>query len=85
MIIEQDLAAVHRGQPGDAAQQRGLAATGRTEEGDEFTLADFTVDVAEDRGAQIALLEVLDADVAHSLLSLFKILATQVRTSTKKK
>jgi hypothetical protein len=36
-------------------------------------------------GCRRSFLQVLDADEAHSLLSLFKMLATQVSTSTKKK
>jgi hypothetical protein len=47
--IEQDLAAVHRRQAGDAAQQGGLAAAGRAEQGDELAFLDFAVDVAEHR------------------------------------
>ncbi len=83
--VEDDLAGIHRGQAGNAAQQSGLATTGRAEEGDEFALADLAIDVAEHRRAGVAFLQVLDADVAHWLLSLFKMLAAQVRTSTKKK
>ncbi|MNF61107.1 hypothetical protein D3C84_427430 [compost metagenome] len=83
--IEQDFAAIHRSQAGDAAQQGGFAATGRAEQGDELTFLDFAIDVAEHCGAGEAFLKMLDADIAHSLLSLFKILAIQVRTSTKKK
>ncbi|MNS50658.1 hypothetical protein D3C72_833120 [compost metagenome] len=83
--IEQDFAAIHRSQAGDAAQQGGFAATGRAEQGDELTFLDFAIDIAEHRGAREAFLKMLDADIAHSLLSLFKILAIQVRTSTKKK
>ena len=83
--IEEDLAAIDRCQAGDATQQCGFAATGGAEQGDEFTLVDFAVDVAEHGRAGVAFLQVLDADIAHSLLSLFKMLAIQVRTSTKKK
>ncbi|MNK86595.1 hypothetical protein D3C87_1065120 [compost metagenome] len=83
--IQQDLAAIHWRQSGNATQQGGLAATGRAEQGDELALVDFAVDIAEHGGAGVAFLQVLDADIAHSLLSLFKMLAIQVRTSTKKK
>src|SRR5450830_1238676 len=85
LVVEEYLAAVHRGQAGDAAQQGGLAATGRAEQGDEFTLGDFAVDVAEHRGAGVGFFQVLDTDEAHWLLSLFRRLATQVSTSTKRK
>ncbi|WP_281015677.1 TetR family transcriptional regulator, partial [Mesorhizobium sp. M00.F.Ca.ET.216.01.1.1] len=61
--VEDDLAGIHRGQAGNAAQQRGFAATGGAEQGDEFALADLAVDVAEHRCAGIAFLQVLDADV----------------------
>ncbi|CAI8923999.1 hypothetical protein EMIT0180MI3_360027 [Priestia megaterium] len=51
VTFQQNLATVHRGQAGDATQQRGLAATGRAEQGDEFAFLDFAVDVTEYGGA----------------------------------
>jgi len=85
LAVEEDLAAIYRRQPGDAAQQRGLAATGRAEQGDEFALGDAAIDIAENRGAGIGFLQVFNADEAHWLLSLFRKVATQVSTSTKRK
>src|SRR5471032_530835 len=85
LAIQQDFPAVYRRQAGDAAQQGRLAAARRAEQGDEFALGDFAVDVTEYRRAGVAFLQVLDADEAHWLLSLFKMLAAQVSTSTKKK
>ena len=85
LAIQEDLATVHRRKPGDAAQQSGFAATGRAEQGDELAFGDLAIDIAEHRGAGVAFLQVLDADEAHWLLSLFKRVAAQVSTSTKKK
>ncbi|MCY1177578.1 hypothetical protein D9M73_178920 [compost metagenome] len=82
--VQQDLPAVHFGQAGDAAQQGGLAAAGRAQQGDEFTLADFAVNVAEDRGLAVAFVQAADGKKAHAL-SLFRRLAAQVNSSTKKK
>ncbi len=55
VAVQQDLPAVHRGEPGDATQQRGLAAPGGAEQGDEFAALDVAVDVLENRVAGIAL------------------------------
>ena len=43
LAIQQDFPTVHRGQPGDATQQCGLAATGWAEEGDELALGYLAV------------------------------------------
>jgi len=85
LAIKQNFPTVNRGQTGNAAQQRGLAAPGRAEQGDELAFGNFAVDIAKHGRTGVALLQVLDADEAHWLLSLFKILAAQVSTSTKKK
>ena len=48
-------------------------------------LGDAAVDITEYRGAGIGFLQVFNADEAHWLLSLFRKVATQVSTSTKRK
>ncbi|MCY1425180.1 hypothetical protein D9M71_409630 [compost metagenome] len=65
VAVQEDLAAVDRGQPGNATQQGGFTATGRAEQGDEFAAFNLAVDVAEHGGIGIRLLQVFDADEAH--------------------
>ena len=61
-LADPDLARVVRQQAVDAAQQRGLAAAGRADHGDDFALADLEVDVAEDFERAVVLAEPFDAD-----------------------
>ncbi len=51
-----------RQQAVDAAQQRGLAATGRADHGEDFARADLEVDVAEDFERAVVLAQPFDAD-----------------------
>ncbi len=62
--MEQDLTGIRRIQPGDDAQQRGLAATGRAKQGHQF--AGFYVEVDSLEGAEMAegLRDIADLD-AH--------------------
>src|SRR5690606_2564165 len=100
LAVEDDLPAIDLGQAGDAAQQGGLAAAGRAEQGDELAFFDFAIDVAEDRGGPGAFVQAADTQVTHegvlvgfdSLrsraaygLSLFRRVAAQVKSNTKKK
>ena len=55
LAVEPDLALVDRHQAVDAAQQRGLAAAGRADDGDDLALADVEIDVAEDLERAVAL------------------------------
>ncbi len=45
-LADPDLAGIVRQQPVDAAQQRGLAAAGRADDGDDLALADIELDAA---------------------------------------
>ena len=82
--VEDYLTAIDRCQAGDAAQQRGLAAAGRAEQGDEFAPVDFAVDVTEYRGGGVLLVQAANAQVTH-VRSLFRRLAAQVQSTTKLK
>ena len=46
--VDQDLPAGDVLEPGDQAQQRGLAAAGRADEDDELAVLDLEVDVLDD-------------------------------------
>jgi hypothetical protein len=62
------LAGVGRLEPGDDAEEGGLPAAGRAEEGDELTLRDLERDVPEDGVPVEGLREALDLD-AHGALA----------------
>ncbi|ESR71714.1 hypothetical protein T266_08105 [Pseudomonas aeruginosa VRFPA05] len=86
LAVDEDAPAVDLGQPGDAAQQGGLAAAAGAEQGDELAAGGGEVDIAEDAGGTVALVELFDADERHDqALSLFSRLAAQVRTRTNTK
>src|SRR6185312_6457437 len=53
-------------EPGDRAQQGGLAAARRPEEADELALGDVQRDVAESAEVAVALVEVADLEIAHA-------------------
>ncbi|OPZ52338.1 MAG: hypothetical protein BWY91_02355 [bacterium ADurb.BinA028] len=56
-------------EPGDRAQQRGLAATGRTEQREELTIVDGQVEPVQRRDVPgVDLGQPLDANLAHQLL-----------------
>ena len=84
LAVEQNLPAIDPGQAGDTTQQGGFAAAGRAEQGDEFTLGDLAVDVAENRGIAVALVQALNTQITHDF-SLFRRLAAQVISSTNMK
>ena len=55
-IVEQDLSAGDRQQPGDAVERRRLAAAGRSEQGDELAPLDHQIQTPEGvEGAEVAL------------------------------
>ena len=56
------LAARWRDQPIDAAEQRGLAATGRTDDGDDLVAADVEIDVAKDLKRAVMHAKLIKAD-----------------------
>ncbi len=62
LAFDRDLAARGRDQAVDAAQQRGLAAARRADDGDDLAVADVEIDVAEDFERAVMLAEALDAD-----------------------
>ena len=55
--VEQDLAALGRGEPGDGPQQRRLAGAVGAEHGEDLALVDVDADVEEDLGAAVGHLE----------------------------
>ena len=61
-VADPDLAGVVRQQTVDAAQQRGLAAAGGPDDGDDLALADIEVDVAEHFERAVALGQAFDAN-----------------------
>jgi hypothetical protein len=62
LIADHDLAGIVRQQAVDAEQQRGLAATGRADNGDDLALADIEVDVAENLERAVMLAKAANAD-----------------------
>ncbi len=59
LVANIDLAAGHGFQPGDHAQQRGLAAARGTDDDDELAVSDFHVDAVHDlRAAGVGFLNV---------------------------
>ena len=54
-------------QPGDHAQQRGLAAAGGADQHDELAVGDRDVDAVDDLGGPEGLLDVADTDRRHTL------------------
>ena len=62
LAADPDLAGIVRHQAVDAAQQRGLAAAGRADDGDDLALADVEVDVAEDFERAVVLAQAAHAD-----------------------
>ena len=67
LAIKQHAAAVSGLQPGNDAQQRGLAAARGVQRGDEFARGEVEADVAERGEAAEGLADVLDLD-AHDAL-----------------
>ena len=68
---QDDLALVLPVEPGDGAQERGLAAAGRTEKADELAAPDLEIDVLQGSEGAEALRQALDAeewlrDLAHA-------------------
>ena len=62
LLADQHLAGVERQETVDAAQQRGLAAARRADDGDDLALADVEIDVAEDFERAVVLAQALDAN-----------------------
>ena len=62
LVADPDFAGIVRQQAVDATQQRGLAAAGRPDDGDDFTLGDVEIDVAEYFERAVTLGQPLDAD-----------------------
>ncbi|MNN84692.1 hypothetical protein D3C81_2018850 [compost metagenome] len=61
--IKQDAALLGLLQPGDGAQQGGLARTGRPQQCEQFAAADIQADAIECGERAEALAQLLDADV----------------------
>jgi hypothetical protein len=61
-FADQDFTGIVRQQTVDATQQRGLAAAGRTDDGNDFALADIEVDVTEYFERAVILAEAADAN-----------------------
>jgi hypothetical protein len=61
--VEQDVAGTCRFQPGDDAQQRGLAAAARADEGDELAMGDVGIDIAQHLEVAEALAECPDGEL----------------------
>ncbi|ELS27672.1 hypothetical protein ppKF707_3599 [Metapseudomonas furukawaii] len=64
--MELDAAGIRRFQAGDDAQQAGLAAPGRAEEGHELAAVDIQVDVVERAEGAEGLADITDFD-GHGL------------------
>ncbi len=71
LAMEHDAAAVRRFQPGDDAQQAGLAAAGRAEQGDQFAALDVQVDRLQRLELAEALVDVTDFDT-HGCAPVFR-------------
>ena len=78
--IEQDLAAIHRRQPGDTTQQRGLAATGRADEHQEAAFLDGEVDALQHLRRAEPLHETIDFEKRHIA---YPLTAPAIRPRTK--
>ena len=65
LAIEQDLAGLGFDEPGDGAQQRGLAAARGTEQGEEIALGEDQRDVVERTDLAVTLGDVAGLDDAH--------------------
>ena len=57
LVADPDFAGIVRQQSVDAAQQRGLAAAGRADDGDDLALADVEIDVTEHFERAVTLAE----------------------------
>ena len=62
LAVDQDLAAVDRQQAVDAAQQGGLAAARRADNGDDFARSDLEIDVAEHFERAVTFAQATNAD-----------------------
>ena len=62
LVAEVDLAGRRRLEPGDDAEQRGLAAAGRAEEGHELPLLDLEHDIAKRNDAAELLADAIESD-----------------------
>ncbi len=67
--VDLDRAAADILQPGDEAQQRGLAAAGGADEDDEFAVIDVEVDAGNDLDLTEDLAHALECDLAHGRTS----------------
>src|SRR5205807_2404261 len=67
LALNPHLACIDRDQPVDTAQQRGLAAAARADDGDDLAVADVERDVAKHLERAVVLAERIDAD-AHARL-----------------
>ncbi len=72
LAVEQHLAGsgIGKFQPGDDAQQRGLARAGRTEQGDEFAGFDLQAHVVQGGEASKLLGDVADFDAHEAVVQL---------------
>ena len=62
LVADPDFAGIVRQQAVDAAQQRGLAAAGRSDNGDDLAFRHFEIDVAKHFKRAVTLGQSLDAN-----------------------
>jgi len=65
LVVNDDLAARYRFEPGDHPQNRALAAAGGTDQDDELALVDLKIDAVDDLQLAVFLDQLLDDDVRH--------------------
>ena len=65
--VEDDAAGVRQVEPGDHPQQRGLAAAGRPQQGEEFAGLDLEADVVDGEEVAEAAGNVLDLEERHAV------------------
>ena len=82
LAVDQDLPAGDVLQPGDQAQQRGLAAAGRADEDHELAVLDVEIGILDDVDRPERFPDFLQRDLAHDLWSLCYLTAPKVRPRT---
>ncbi len=65
-----DLARRNRLQPGNHAQERGLAAAGRADKHDKFAVINVDIDAVHDLHCAIALGDAANLNICHAILLL---------------
>ena len=67
LAIDEDVARVDILQPGNGAQRRGLAATGRPEEHHELPVLDRQIELSDDVNGTEVFLDVPEDDLGHEV------------------